>query len=147
VSGKLEVVHDGSAVPEASIIVVRVVNTGDKAIRFEDFSSELTIRLKGVREVVSALATKTRPIDLVPKLMVKDSRVLIGPLLVNPGDMVELQLLTSGLASGVVVEGRVADAVITRRGGLPYPPGTGPEGELANTFERVFWYAMPCRTA
>jgi hypothetical protein len=143
VSTKLGVVYDGSPVPDASILIVRLVNTGDKAVRAEDFNSDLAIRIEGAHQVVSALATRSRPTDLGPEVSVGEDRVLVAPLLLNPGDMIELQLLVSGIASIATVEGRLADVSIVARKELPYPPGTGPEGELDNAFEKFMWYGLP----
>ncbi|WP_147437326.1 hypothetical protein [Micromonospora musae] len=139
----LEVTYKGSVVPDASVVVVRIVNTGDKAILPEDFRSPLAIKLHGANRVVSALTTKTRPVDLGPAVSAEENCCLIQPLLINPTDMIQVQLLASGLAANVALEGRIANVGIKRRSDLPYPPGTGPEGELANGFEKFMWYGMP----
>ncbi|MEU4339347.1 hypothetical protein AB0F59_32655 [Micromonospora lupini] len=139
----LEVTYKGSVVSDASVVVVRIVNTGDKAVLPEDFRSPLAIKLQGANKVVSALTTKTRPTDLGATVSAEDNCCLIQPLLINPTDMIQIQLLASGLAKNVVLEGRIANLHIKLRTDLPYPPGTGPEGELANGFEKFMWYGMP----
>jgi hypothetical protein len=142
IAAKLDVIYGGARVADASVAIIRLVNTGDKAILADHFSSPLGIRLDGVNEVVAALATKTRPADLIPVLSVKTSSVLIAPLLINPGDLIQLQLLSSGLPSGVTVEGRIADVGAILQRGLPYAPGSGPEGELRG-FDTFMWYVAP----
>jgi hypothetical protein len=73
--------------------------------------------------------------------------VCIGPKLINRGDMIELQLLSAGQAPQPLVGGRVANLEITVRRGLPYPPGSGPEGEMLG-FDRFVWYVfMPAGVA
>jgi hypothetical protein len=67
----------------------------------------------------------------------------IRPLLLNPTEMIQLQLLASGIPTSVTVEGRVTNVRITSRRGLPYSPGTGPEGELDNFLEKGIWYVGP----
>jgi hypothetical protein len=142
VSASLAVAYDGKVVPDASVAVIRLVNTGDKAIRAADYSSDLVICLDNINEVVAATATKTRPTDLKPKLNINGTDIAIAPLLINPGDMIELQLLTSGLASSVRVEGRIANlSRITQRKGLPYPPGSGTEGEMLG-FDKFMWFVF-----
>jgi hypothetical protein len=142
IAAKLDVIYGGARVADASVAIIRLVNTGDKAILAEHFSSPLGIRLDGVNEVVAAMATKTRPADLHPLLSVKTSSVLIAPLLINPGDLIQLQLLSSGLPSGVTVEGRIANVGAVLQRGLPYAPGSGPEGELRG-FDTFMWYVAP----
>jgi hypothetical protein len=142
ISTKLEVTYNDSAVPDASVAIIRLVNTGDKAIVAEDFSTDLIVRLDGAEEVVSASSTQTRPVDLDPELNVRGNRVLITPLLINPGDMMELQMLASGLASLITIEGRIANVGEIPQRSLPYPPGSGPEGEMLG-FDKFFWFVLP----
>ena len=141
-SASLAVTYNGKIIPAAAVTVIRLVNTGDKAIRAEDFTSDLVMILDNVNEVVDVTVTKTRPMDLEPQLNINGVAVAVAPLLINPGDMIELQLLTSGLASSVGVEGRIANlSRISQRKGLPYPPGSGPEGEMLG-FDKFVWFVF-----
>ena len=141
-SASLAVTYNGKIIPAAAVTVIRLVNTGDKAIRAEDFTSDLVMLLDNVNEVVTATVTKTRPMDLEPHLDINGAGVAVAPLLINSGDMIELQLLTSGLASSVRAEGRIANlSRISQRKGLPYPPGSGPEGEMLG-FDKFMWFVF-----
>lgn len=139
VAEDLEVRHHEVVIPEPALSVVRMVNTGDRAIRAEDFETDLTVTFEATRELMSASWSATRPDDLRPSIQIKGTRVLIAPKLINPGDMLELQVLSAGPPSGMSVTGRVADLVVVRRQGLPYPPGSGPEGEMLRV-DRFVWY-------
>ncbi len=141
VAEDLEVRHHGVVIPEPALSVVRMVNTGDRAIRAEDFETDLTVTFEATRELVSASWSATRPDDLRPGIQIKGTRLLIAPKLINPGDMLELQVLSAGPPSGVSVAGRVADLVVVRRQDLPYPLGFGPEGELLRG-DRFAWYVL-----
>lgn len=100
-----------------------------EAIRAEDFTTDLVMHLDDVNEAIAATVTKTRPPDLTPRLTIDGRDVAIAPLLTNPRDMIEIQLLTSGVASMVRADGRIANlSQISRRKALPYPPGSGPSG-------------------
>ena len=136
----LTVSHQGREVRDASVVVLRLVNTGDKAILPEDYRSDLSICLDGVNEVIAATATRTRPGELSPEVTTEQRKVLIAPLLVNPGDMIELQILASGLASSARVESRIVNVqAILQRKALPYPPGSGAEGEMVG-FDKFIWF-------
>jgi len=130
-AGELEVVLNGETVDDPVIVSVRMGNTGDRAILSSDFHEPLTVQLLGSQRIVSATVTSSRPSDLKPQLSVDDdeSRVVISPTLINPGDLIELQVIASGPVRDVALQGRVADVVPVKRQGLPYPPGSGPEGE------------------
>ncbi|MEV4248745.1 hypothetical protein AB0J63_35685 [Streptosporangium canum] len=143
VTAKLEVIYNDMAIPDASVVVIRIVNTGDKAIPPEDFKTELVVHTSGAKKIISALVTKARPADLHLELSIKEDRVLVDPFLINPEDMIEIQLLVSGYAHQVLLEGRIVGVTPAARRELPYPPGTGPGGEFANGFEKFMMYGSP----
>ena len=88
-AGELEVVLNGETVDDPVIVSVRMVNTGDRAILSTDFHEPLAVQLLGSQRIVSATVTSSRPSDLKPQLSVDDdqSRVVISPTLINPGDL------------------------------------------------------------
>jgi hypothetical protein len=141
VADDLEVAHRGVVLADPALSVVRIVNTGDRAIRTEDFETPLSVTFGAVRELVSASWSATRPEDLRPGIGIDSNRVSIAPNVINPGDMLELQVLSAGPPSGVSLAGRVADLVVIRREGLPYPPGSGTEGEMLS-FDRFIWFVL-----
>lgn len=140
VAGELDVTHGGAVVAEPALTVVRIVSVGDQPIRPEDFETDLTVTLDAIQEVVSASWSAVRPADLRPEIEIRDARVLIPPKVINPGDMLELQVLSAGQPTGVSVAGRVAGLAIVEREALPYPPGSGSEGEMLG-FDRFMWFA------
>lgn len=139
VSNKLKVTYGRTSVSDAAVTIIRLVNSGNTPINPEDFNSDISIELLGANSIVSALFTKTRPVDLSPKLKVTSKRMLLSPLLINREDMMEFQLLTSGLAKDVQISGRLSGVKFIRRKDLPYPPGSGEEGELLEG-DKIIWY-------
>lgn len=95
----------------------------------------------GVQTIVSASWTATRPADLQPSTEVEGNSVRVERKLINPGDMLELQVVSQGLPTSVSVAGRVTSLVIDERKALPYPPGSGREGEML-AFDRFMWFAF-----
>lgn len=142
-AGELQVEHSASgiSVTDPALAIVRIVNTGDLAIEPKDFETGLKVTLEDVDEIVSASCTATRPPDLKPKIEVAGGTARIDPVLINPEDMFELQLLSAGKANDIWVSGRVADLNILRRESLPYPPGSGEEGEMLG-FDRFMWWIL-----
>lgn len=139
----LSVTHNGTLVPDATVVIVRIVNTGDKAVLEEDFRSDLVIRFKGTLQVMSARVTNARPPDLHAKVSADGDSVSVQPLLINSTDMMQVQALLSGAPETVTVEGRIANTRLSHRRELPYSPGSGREGELDNAFEWGMWYVAP----
>jgi hypothetical protein len=140
----LQVSHKGSVVENPSLTIVRIVNTGDQPIKASDFESNLTVKFDGVHELASATWTATRPPDLRPEIEIDGGRVVhIKPTLINPGDMLQLQVLSAGEAGELRFGGRVAALKVAQRKSLPYPPGTGDEGEMEAVDRFVWFIATP----
>jgi hypothetical protein len=76
-----------------------------------------------------------------PTISFDDERIYIQPLLFNPSDMMEIQAIVSGSIQEISLGGRISNAVLTRRRSLPYPPGSGHEGEMLS-FDRFMWYVV-----
>lgn len=134
----LTVSFDGRPVDEPSLTVLRVVSTGDKGISSDSFESPLIVLLRGATKVVSASVSATRPNSLPIALRADGIRVVIEPLLLNPRDFIEVQALTDGHPDAVIVEARIADVTPRRRSQLPYPPGSGPEGQMLG-MDKFMW--------
>lgn len=142
ISKKLKVTFNKKTVPNARVIIVRAVNTGNTPILREDFSSKLIFQLEGENNAVAAIPTRVRPKDLKPRTLIDNDKISIMPLLLNPGDMVEIHILASGNIFRVNMYGRIAGTELICRRELPYPPGSGPEGEML-TFDKIVWYWVP----
>ncbi|WP_221328278.1 hypothetical protein [Actinoplanes sp. L3-i22] len=138
----LAVTFRSALVDNAAITVIRIANTGYEAILADQFKTDLSVHLCDVNEILQAWPTATKPRDLSPAIQVKGDKATLPGMLLNPGDMMELQFLTAGRASSVLIEGRIEHVTPKRRASLPYPPGSGPEGELL-AFDRFMWFGMP----
>lgn len=103
----LEVRHDGQHVAKPRIVVVRIANSGSQPIAAEDYEEPLTIVLRGAK-VLSSDVTVTRPSTLSPSLTrLNVEEVVLERRLLNPRDLIEVQMLVDGVPSAVEVEARV----------------------------------------
>ncbi|HEX7058345.1 MAG TPA: hypothetical protein VF176_00640 [Solirubrobacterales bacterium] len=133
-------IHRDLEVTDPAIMILRIVNTGDRAITPQSFENDIVLRLTGVSEVISATCTARRPEDLEPTFLLDGECAKLKPILINPGDLMQIQLLSAGQASEVSVSGRVSELSIKRRDALPYPPGSGPHGELEGPVDYFMWF-------
>jgi hypothetical protein len=129
-AGSLQLVHNGQAVGDPWLVITRIVNVGDKSIRAEEFETPLSLKFDGSLGVASVNQTGQRPNDLKPVLQRNGDAVIVKPTLLNPGDMIELQVLTTGMPKRVNLAGRLSEVEFRELPRLPYPPGGGPEGEM-----------------
>ena len=141
VTDELEVVHNGALVVDPALTIVRFVNSGENAIRPADFENKLALSLTGDCELVTANWSASRPTELRPSLEIQGNGVLIAPRLINSGDMLEIQLITSGLPASLELAARAANLTVQERQSLPYPPGGGSEGEM-NSVDKFMWWVF-----
>jgi hypothetical protein len=141
VANDLEVSHHGTAFPDPALSITRIVNTGNKEIRPDDYETELIVTFEGVHGLGSATWSASRPAGLGPKLAIDGNKVLVEKRLINVGEMLELQVLSSGQPSDVSVGGRIAALTFEPRKALPYPPGSGSEGQMV-AFDRFMWFLL-----
>lgn len=138
----LQVVHGEEIVNDPWLTITRIVHTGQRAITVEDFNSPLRLKFIGSMGVASVNQTGQRPTDLEPLLERDADSVLVSPTLINPGDMVEIQAVTTGQPSKVELSGRLSEVTYTQLPRLPYPPGGGPEGELLG-LDKIITFGLP----
>jgi hypothetical protein len=142
VAPDLDVSFRDQPVRDPSLLIVRMVSTGDKAIPASAYETPLAFALSGAQSVVTASVSATRPPDLTVQLTWERNKVFIQPLLLNVGDFIELQVLAAGRAHSIDLEVRIADVQPRRRTSLPYPPGSGPEGQMLG-FDKFMWAFGP----
>lgn len=138
---RLDVLIDGEKVDDPSIMSVRIVNTGDRAILSSDIVNPLHLKVAGPAHIVSAAVTAVRPRDSAVTLTLDGGQVTVSPSLVNPEDLTEIQIIASGRVDEVLLGGRIADVLPVRRRSLPYPPGSGAEGEMLK-FDKFMWWVL-----
>lgn len=141
VPDSLTVAHSGKPVNAPTLINIRIVNSGDAAIPAEDFAEDLTLTLEGVDEIAYATSTAARPPGMRPQVGHDGTTVTIAPLLLNSEDLIQLQVLTSGKPKTIKLEARITDVRVERIRELPYPPGSGTEGEMIG-FDAFMWWVF-----
>lgn len=140
---QIEIRWSGRLVKDLHVVVVRVVNVGDRAIVSADFASDLALIIHGP-PVLHAQVSSSRPDGLALELATGESEVHISPFLFNAGDMFEIKLLCEGKPAKVSLNGRIRDLAPMVQRPLPYPPGSGPEGDML-PFDKFMW-SVPVAT-
>lgn len=138
VATELVVSFDGRVVEDPSLTVLRLVSSGALGIPADTFEGPVTITLHGSTSIVSASVSAIRPDSLPVVLTSAGNQIHIEPLLLNPGDFIEVQALAAGQPTQVSVDGRITDVLPKRRTSLPYPPGSGPEGQMVG-MDKFMW--------
>jgi hypothetical protein len=91
----VEILYRGSPVTNVELVTVAIGNVGNVPIRREDFETELVLDVPHAAVMLDAKVIGADPTDLKPVLTVQEHRVAIAPLLLNAGDVFELQILVT----------------------------------------------------
>lgn len=80
---------------------LRIWNSGRQVIRRDEFDGGIPIEmLFGNADVAVCQIARVRPMYLRPEVKAQASSVLVKPLLLNPGDSIEMELVLTRAASG-----------------------------------------------
>jgi hypothetical protein len=110
--------HNGNAVREPRLVVVRLANTGNVPIQPTEFERSVVFIFPECK-VLSAEVTGVRPDGLTASLQAAGPTVVIEPCLLNPADVIEVQCLLDGRLTRPRVECRIAGVQSVRRVELP----------------------------
>lgn len=105
--GRLIVQVDGVAVRNIDLMFIEVQNSGNHPISRTDFDVPFAIVFEPPAHIISAVVDAEAPDNLGVALEVEEKKVILNPMLLNPGDKFTLKLLLSSDSGKYAVLGRV----------------------------------------
>ncbi len=99
---------DGRPIERPFISVIELESTGSRPIQSSDFEAPIEVLVKAPATLLKAQITRVTPVDLKPLLTVGSDKVVVSPLLLNPGDQVQVTILTSGPTPEFGARSRIA---------------------------------------
>jgi len=118
VENRVEVRLDGSPVKDARLLVINVGNTGNVAVKREDYDEPIKFVFKD-REVISSDILSTEPAELIDQKDIKtflslgSETVELPKFLLNPKQEITLTVLLKGAKDKVRARARIVDGDIT----------------------------------
>ena len=108
----LEIFYDGKKIDKASVIGIRLLNSGNRPILKNDYANPIRLKLPSTVDILSADIHSSQPLDLNPKVLItNNSEITLSPLLMNPLDFFEIELLAlnlpQDLTDKIYVSGRI----------------------------------------
>jgi hypothetical protein len=91
----LKVTYDRKVIAQPRIVVLAVANLGNVPVEAADFETALKVEFRHA-QLLDATVARTRPHDLSAALTFTASGLALAPLLLNPGDGLEIQCLVDG---------------------------------------------------
>lgn len=109
IAGKLKVLFDGQEVEGARLVVIRLQNTGNIAIRPEDYYEPLTITFPKSKRILHSSVVRSKPGNVKLALTVEPRRTVLTPVLLNRRWYVDISCLVAGDTELVVLAGQIAE--------------------------------------
>lgn len=109
--GRLEGIQmsiEGKPLRTPFVSVLELTNTGSRPILAADFEGPLKIAVAKPSVVVKAQLGSATPTSLEPRADLIESMVVVQPLLLNPGDVIRLTVVTADARPEYSVRGRIA---------------------------------------
>jgi hypothetical protein len=107
---ELKISYKGSPIQELNIFEIKFLNNGRDEIRKEDYEVPLEILFPNVKTFFSVEMSNCNPDDLKLLLHVEGSnkKVIVDPLLLNPGDFFTVKFLFNGESDNYKIFARIA---------------------------------------
>lgn len=107
-SSRVTVHVDGKPTENLHLMVFGLKNSGHRAIAVADFERPLSVAF-GAGQIVSAETASQHPSNLGAVLNVSNSKVVLSPVLLNPGDQLLIQVLLSAAKPEWSLDVRIVD--------------------------------------
>jgi hypothetical protein len=124
VRGHIRLLFDDQEVSDVKLALVRVTNSGNQPIISPDFERPLKFTIDQSNEsarILTAGVSKTVPDNLGAEVVSTQSEVILAPLLLNTGDSVTINILTTLFDGDISVDGRIIGVKSIERGQKKVP--------------------------
>jgi hypothetical protein len=116
---RMHIVYGDDTVDNVYLIMVKVSNSGNVAVRAKDFDGKLAIQLPAASRVLNAGVAESNPSNLNERSLKDgvssqdlidsfgDARVDLRPVLLNKGDFITVKMLASRAEGPIAVSGHI----------------------------------------
>jgi hypothetical protein len=119
----LQLYSDGRIVKDPYLLIMRIINTGNRPIQESDFTDRIRIDFQA--GVVTAKLIKSSPVGIATELEWEGGVLYVHGMLLNQGDWVALSILTDGEPRRIPPEARIVGVRELREfSPEPRPPST-----------------------
>ncbi|MEO6116272.1 MAG: hypothetical protein ABIP33_07805 [Pseudolysinimonas sp.] len=140
----IEVRVNGQLVRTAWQLTVRFVNTGTQPIRPDEWSQPIRLVFPEDTQPISSVLSAVKQNGLELATRVEGQTVEILPVLLNQGDLFEIQIVGDGPYAQPEAMSRIANLPSMKKRTFIYNPGNGPEGRLeaGNRLMQAVFYLL-----
>lgn len=105
--GQLEILFDGRPVQNVQFMVLAFHNTGGLPIDEDEYRAPLSLIFGDQAQIFTAEITEKQPDDLETTVSINENQVTFSAALLNAGDSFSVQIIGTGLTSGLSTGGRI----------------------------------------
>ncbi len=107
VTSRVSIQLDGRSVSNVYMVEFGIKNSGNQPILRDNFDEPFRINFLKGTSVISAEVTRIHPETLAASVSIQPGSIVVDPLLLNPGDYLVIQALTSGNRPEHTAKGRI----------------------------------------
>jgi len=104
---KLRIFYEDKVVDNVFLVVTKITNNGNTPIDEDDFKEPIQIETNDTGTILSAQIIDTNPPDIKVRIGKRKSQVSIYPLLLNPGDSINIKLIINNFDKITSVTSRI----------------------------------------
>lgn len=110
ISGNIKILYNEHPVKNISLLIIKILNSGNIAIPVIDYENETPILLNigTMTKILSSVIIEANPKHLSAKIEIKDNQILILPCLLNSTDSITLKLLLSDFKDEINFVSRIS---------------------------------------
>lgn len=104
----LRILYNGNVLQEPFSSIIAVRNSGAKPLQASDFDGPIRITVAKPAKLLRFQMVRREPQSLEPEVFTNERMLTIEPMLLNPGDLMSLEILTTGGKPQFASRGRIA---------------------------------------
>jgi hypothetical protein len=104
----IRILYDGKDVKDPFGSIISISNSGAKPIQASDFDGKIKITVAKPARILKSQIVRREPRSLEPLIFTNDTMITIDPMLLNPGDLILVEILTTGGRPEFSSRGRIA---------------------------------------
>ena len=104
----LRILFDGKDLKDPFSSIIALSNSGAKPIQASDFEGPIKITVAKPAGILRSQIVRREPQSLEPFVFTNNRMITINPMLLNPGDRISVEILTTGGKPQFASRGRIA---------------------------------------
>jgi hypothetical protein len=107
IRSRIKILYDDSPVQDVHLAVIALFNSGSIPIVSSDYEHPVEFNFGDMAVILSSEITRTIPPNLPARINTQSNKITFDPTLLNPGDLIAIKVLASGIDGQITVSARI----------------------------------------